>query len=151
MATAKKATAVKAIKSVTATAAKTAKKPTSIVATAKKEVKKTVNKINNAIEDVTENTKIQQIIKTSKKTSSILGKAGSALLDNSIKTTKTIASIYGKAGKKVLNIGQELYKETTKALSENIDVMEATSTKAIKETKKTLKDSKLMSMPFSKN
>lgn len=78
-------------------------------------------------------------------------KAGEVLLDNSLKTTKSIAGVYSKAGKKVLNIGKELFQETNKLMTENQKVMKSTSVKAIKETKKTIKESHLIDFAFSKN
>jgi hypothetical protein len=94
--------------------------------------------------------KIAKAIQTTKATNKIMTSAGEKIISSSIKTTKAIAGLYKKAGMKAFTEGKELLQETIKMATENQKNVIATSTKAIKETVDTIRESNLVENPIKK-
>lgn len=89
-----------------------------------------------------------KVLEAGKATQKIVTKAGGKIIGSSIQTTKTIAGMYTKAGKKALEIGKELFDDTTKAVASNQKTVNDTTKKAFKETVETIKESKLIENPL---
>jgi hypothetical protein len=165
--TAKKTTAKKpAVKKTTAKKAASKTTTTVKAATAKPAAKKVIVKkttelpkavvapkptvVKEVIRPQDQTSTIQKVLNTGKKTGKIVTEAGSIILGSSILTTKAIAGLTTKAGKKALEIGKNLFSETTKEVKKNQKTVVNTSKKAIKETVETIKDSKIIENPLKK-
>lgn len=84
---------------------------------------------------------INKLLRTTKKTNTILRKAGGVMLTSSFNTAKQIAYLYKDAGSRVFDLSKEVVKKTVSLTIDNQKELIKTSGKAIIEVAQSIRQS----------
>jgi len=83
---------------------------------------------------------ISKIIQTTKEANAILSKAGGVMIKSSFNTAKQIATLYKDVGIRAFSLGREAVKTTVSLTIDNQKEIIKTSSKAIKEAAKSIRE-----------